>query len=71
MAIEILFVVAGFNVDRGMELTLVNANINVQEFYMGLGSVPGKVDGRETVELFKECNTEVRTMWPKIGMCHG
>ena len=45
---EILLVVGGFNTDRCVELILVNANKDVQECNMGLGSVPGKVDGIAT-----------------------
>ena len=32
--------VDGFNVDGGVELTLVNVNIDIQESDMGLGGVP-------------------------------
>ena len=64
VVMEILFVVGGFKMDRGAELTLVNANIYVQKCYMVLGNVPAKVDGIVTVEPFRECN-EVRIMWPE------
>ena len=36
--------------DRGTELTMVSVDIDVQKIYMGDGNVPGKVDGRATVE---------------------
>ena len=36
--------VGGFNVDGAVNLTVVNANIDIQESYMGLRGVPGKVD---------------------------
>ena len=54
--------VGEFNVDEGVELTLVNMNIDIQEGDMGLGGVPGEVDRIETVELFEEGDEGVLTM---------
>ena len=34
----------GFNMDRGAELTMVNADIDIQKSGMREGSVPGEVD---------------------------
>ena len=48
-----------------MELTLVYANIDIQEFDMGGGCVPCEMDGISTVEPFKEGSEGVRTMAPK------
>ena len=62
---QILLMVDGFDVDRGAELTLVNVNIDIQEGDRGLGGVPGEVDRRATVELFKEGDEGVWTMWPE------
>ena len=62
---QILLMVGGFDVDRSAELTLVNVNIDIQEGDMGLGGVPGEVDRRATVELFKEGDEGVWTMWPE------
>ena len=48
---QIMLMVGGFNVDRGAELTLVDVNINIQEGYMGLRGIPGKVDRIVTVVI--------------------
>ena len=39
---------------RDVELTLINAKIDVQECDMGLRRVSGKVDGITTAESFKK-----------------
>ena len=57
--------VGGFKMERGAEFTLIIANINVQKYDMGLGSVSSKMDMIVTVELFKECNGGVMTLWPE------
>ena len=49
--VEILLGVGGFNMDRGAELTRVDADIDVQKGDMGEGSVPGEMDRIETVGL--------------------
>ena len=58
---EILLGVGGLNMDRGAELTVVDADIDVQKSDMGGGSVPGEV----TVELLKESSEGVRPMGPE------
>ena len=45
MVVEVLLGVGGFDVDRGVEMTMFNRDINVQKSDMGGGSVPGEVDG--------------------------
>ena len=65
MVMEILLIAGGFNEDGGVELTLVNVNINIQEGDMGMRGVPGEMDRIATVELFKEGNEGVWTMRPK------
>ena len=40
--------IVGFNIDRGTELTTINADIDVQKSDMGGESVPSKVDGIAT-----------------------
>ena len=45
MVMEISLGCGGFKVDRGAELTLVNANIDIQENDMGLGGVQIKWTG--------------------------
>ena len=46
--------VGGFDVNRGVEMIVVNTDIDVQKSDVGGASVPGEVDGIQTVELFKE-----------------
>ena len=65
MVMEILWGVGVFNMDRGAELTMVNADIIVQKSDVGGGSVPCGVDGIATVELFKESSEGVRPMGPE------
>ena len=62
MAVEVLLGVSGFDVDRGAEMTMFNMDIDVQKSDMGGGSVLGEVDGRLTVELFKEISAGVEPM---------
>ena len=50
VVMHILLMVRGFDVDGGVELTLVDVNIDIQEGDMGLGGVPGEVDRIATVE---------------------
>ena len=56
MEMQILLMVGGFDVDGGVEFTLVDVNIDIQEGDMGLGGVPVEVDRIATVEPF---------MWPE------
>ena len=35
-------------------MTMVSADIDVQKIDIGEGNIPGKVDGRATVETFKQ-----------------
>ena len=44
VVMEILLGVGGFNMDRGAELTMVDADIDVQISDVGGGSVPSEVD---------------------------
>ena len=44
VVMQILLMVGGFDVDGGVELTLVDVNIDIQEGDMGLGGVPGEID---------------------------
>ena len=57
--------VGGFNMDRGAELTMVDADMNIQKGDVGGGSVPGEVDRIVTVELFQESSDGVRPMGPE------
>ena len=65
VGVEILFGVGGFDVDRDMEMTVVDMDINVQESDMGGRNVPGELDRILTVELFKESSEEVGPMGPE------
>ena len=65
VVMQILLMVGGFDVDRSVELTLLDVNIGIQVGYMGLGGVPGEVDRIATVEPFKEGDEGVWTMWPE------
>ena len=57
--------IGGFNVDRGAELTMVNADIDIHKGDVGGGSVPGEVDRIASVELFQESSEGVRPMGPE------
>ena len=65
VVVEILLEVGGFNMNRGVELTMVNADIDVQKSDVRGGSVPGTVDGIAIVELFKESSEGVNPMRPE------
>ena len=65
VVMQILLMVGVFDVDRGAELTLVNANTDIQVGDMGLGGVPGEVDRIGTIEPLKEGDEGVWTMWPE------
>ena len=62
--VEILLGVSGFNMDRGAEMTMVDADTDTQKSDMGGGSVPGEMDGIVTVELFKESSEGLKPMGP-------
>ena len=65
VVMQILLMVGGFDVNGGVELTMVDVNIDIQEGDMGLGGVPGEVDRIATVDPFKEDDELVWTMWPE------
>ena len=58
MVVEILLRVGGSDMDRGAELTVLNADIYVQKSDMGGGNVPVKVDRIATVEPSKKAVRE-------------
>ena len=62
VAAVVMLMVGGFDVDGGVELTLVDMNIDIQEGDMGLGGVPGEGDRIVTVEPFKEGDEGVWTL---------
>ena len=67
---EILLVVSGFNMDRGMEMTMVNADIDVQEGDMGEGSVPREVHRIATAELFQESSAGNQAHEARVRIYH-
>ena len=56
---EVLLEVGGFGVDRGVEMTMIQAYMNVQKSDLGGGDVPGELDGIAAVEVFKELGEEL------------
>ena len=63
--VEILLGVGVFNMDRGVELALVDVDIDVQKGDVGGGSVPVEEDRTATVELFQESSEGVRPSGPE------
>ena len=59
MVVEVLLGVGGFDVDRGVDMIMVNTDIDIQKSDMGGGSVPGEVNGIPPVELCKEISEGV------------
>ena len=57
--------IGGYHIDRGAKLTIVSVDMNVQKIDMGERNFPGKVDGRATLEIFKENSDSVCPMGPK------
>ena len=62
---EVLLGVGRFDMDRGAEMAIIDADIDDEKGDMGRGGVPGEVDGKLTVELFKEIGEEVGPMGPE------
>ena len=65
LVMEVLLGVGRFDVDRGAEMAIFDADIDVQKGDMGRGDVPGEVDGILTVELFQEISEGVGSMGPE------
>ena len=65
MIVVILLRAGRFNVDRSVELTMVNADINIQKGDKGWGNIPGEVGRIATVELFQKNSEGVRPMGPQ------
>ena len=59
---EILLEVGSFDVDGGVEMTLIQVYIDVQKHDLGGGSVPSELDGVPAFEAFKELGSGVRVM---------
>ena len=65
LVVEVLLGVGRFDVDRGAEMAIFDADIDVEKGDMGRGGVPGEVDGKLTVELFQEISKGVGSMGPE------
>ena len=59
---EVLMEVDRFNMDRGVELAMIQTNIDIQKCDFREGGVPGELDGMAAVEAFKELGEGVGTM---------
>ena len=62
---EVLLEVGRFDIDGGVELTMIHTYFDIQKCDFGGGGVPGELDGIATVEAFKELGEGVGTMRPK------
>ena len=62
---EVLLEVGRFDMDGGVELTMIHTYIDIQKCDFGRGGVPGELEGIAAVEAFKELGVGVGTMGPK------
>ena len=62
---EVLLKVGGFDMDGGMELTMIHTYIDIQKSDFGGGGVPGELNRIAAVETFKELSEGVGSMGPK------
>ena len=62
---EVLLEVGRFEMDGGVELTMIHMHIDIQKCDFGGGGVPGELGGIAAVEAFKELGEGVETMRPK------
>ena len=69
VVMQILLMVGRFDVDGGVELTLLDVNIDIQEGDMGLGGVPDEVDRIAAVESFKEGGEGVWDDVARVVIC--
>ena len=70
MVMEILLGDGGFHMDRGAEMSVLDADIDVQKSDMGRGSVPSEVVGIAIVELFQESSKGVQVHGARVRICH-
>ena len=64
---EVLLEVGRFDMDGGVELTMIHAYIDVQKCDFGGEGVPGELDGIAAVEAFKELGEGVGTIGGKCN----
>ena len=62
---EVLLEVGRFDMDGGLELTMIHMYIDVQKCEFGGGGVPGELDGIAAFEAFKDLGERVGTLRPK------
>ena len=62
---EVLLEVGRFDMDGGMEQTMIHMYIDVQKCDFGGVGVPGELDGIAAVEAFKVLGEGDRTMGPQ------
>ena len=67
---EILLEVGGFHIDRGMEMTIIKAHIDVQKCDLGGVGVPSEFDEVITTEAFKELDEGVGNHETRGLRCH-
>ena len=65
---EVLLEVGRFDMDGGVELTMIHTYIDVQKCDFGGGGVPGELDRIAAVEAFKELGEGVGTMGQRRKM---
>ena len=65
----VLLEVGRFDMDGGLELTMIHTYIDVQKCDFGGGGMPGELDGIAAVEAFKELG-EGWDHEAKGGKCH-
>ena len=63
--LEILLVVGSFDVDGGVEMTLIQVYIDVQKHDLGGGGIPSELDGMAAIEGFKKLDERVGTVRPE------
>ena len=61
---EVMLEIGGFDMDGGVELTMIHTYINVKKCDFG-GDVPGELERIAAVEAFKKLGEGVGTMGPK------
>ena len=61
--LEMVLDIGGFDVDRGVEMTLIQRHINIQKRDLGGGrGMPGEFDEVVAIEAFRELGEGVGTM---------
>ena len=61
--------VGGFNIERTVEMTMIQALIDVQKSDLGGGDMPNEFDRIVAIEVFKELGERVGTMRQRRITC--